>query len=87
MYIFHFVQSLGIFATTLSASIQIQEIIWVGIGLNCIASLIYIYEQLNNKIQFKLKNDIIAIMSNKYMFETPLADPNADVESIKRTLK
>jgi hypothetical protein len=43
--------------------------IWVGVGLNVLASLLHAYEQNNNNISAKLLEDINLIKNNKYVDE------------------
>lgn len=75
VYIFHLIQSLGIFTTTISVSLFASQYTWIGIFLNTVASLIYIYEQVNTKISHRLQADLIAILQNRYICETPLIEP------------
>lgn len=76
IYLFHLIQSSGIFVTSFAASNNNQYLIWVGIALNFIASIINVYEKTNNNILKKLMNDIKAIKEGSYidegeMIETP----------------
>jgi hypothetical protein len=73
-YIFHFIQSVGIITTTIATGYDIKPLIWGGIGINVIASLIQIYEQLNNSMLQKLMNDIKLIRSGNYLDEGLLID-------------
>ena len=74
IYIYHALQTFGILTTTLAAGYNLQYLIWVGIGLNCCASLINIYEQINNTMLNKLLNNIKLIKDNKYIDENSLVD-------------
>lgn len=74
IYIYHALQTAGILTTTLAAGYNLQYLIWVGIGLNCAASLINIYEQINNTLLNKLLNNIKLIKDNKYVDEDSLVD-------------
>ena len=49
-------------------------LIWFGIGLNILASLINIYEKLNNNILKKLLIDIDKIKKGVYSVESQLID-------------
>lgn len=69
-YLFHFVQSSGIFITTIATGYNREEFIWLGVGLNILASLINVYEQLNNNMSKKIMNDIKAIKDNNYVDES-----------------
>lgn len=68
-YLFHFIQSAGIFTTTLAAGYNIKELVWGGIALNIVASLINIFEQTNNTLSKRLMKDIVAIKQGKYVDE------------------
>jgi len=69
IYLFHIVQSVGILTTTIAAGYDQKYLIWVGVGLNILASLINVFEQTNNSISKKLMNDINAIKSGNYVDE------------------
>ncbi len=73
-YLFHFVQSAGILTTTIATGYNIKELIWTGIGLNIVASLLRVYEQTNNNISSKILADINAIKNNTYTDEGLLID-------------
>jgi hypothetical protein len=49
-------------------------LIWAGIALNILASLINIYEKINNSILKKLYLDIDKIKKGNYLVETQLID-------------
>jgi hypothetical protein len=74
IYLFYIVQYAGILVTSISASINDQRLIWLGIGLNIIASIIQIYEKINNDQMKKLFVDIQSIKNGTYIDETPLID-------------
>jgi hypothetical protein len=69
IYLFHIVQSVGILTTTIAAGYDQKYLIWVGVGLNILASLINVFEQTNNSISKKLMNDINAIKTGNYVDE------------------
>lgn len=97
IYIYHLFQSAGILTTTIAAGYDLRYLIWVGVGLNCIAELINIYEQINNTMLNKLLNNIKLIKDNKYIDEDALVDiemssntnnqNNGSNQSIKNTNK
>jgi hypothetical protein len=72
-YMFYFVQSAGILATTIGTGYSIKELIWSGIGLNIVASLCHSYEQVNNNISTKLFKNIQNIRNNSYVDEDTMA--------------
>jgi hypothetical protein len=72
IYLFHFVQSVGLFITSYGTSNNNQILIWIGISLNFLATLIHIYSQTNNSLLKKLMNDINLIKDKKYIDEGEL---------------
>ena len=78
VYIFHVVQTIGIFTTTIAAGFNMKELIWVGVSLNFLASLINIFEQTNNNISQRLLKDIISISNGTYIDEGLIVEPNKD---------
>ena len=77
-YVFHFVQSAGIFTTTLAAGYNIKELVWGGIALNIVASLINVFEQTNNTMSKRIMKDIIAIKQGKYVDEGLTVEPEKE---------
>jgi len=73
-YFFHFIQSVGILTTTIAAGYDLKYLIWIGVGLNVLASLVNVYEKTNNDILKKLMEDIQKIKDNKYIDEIPVVD-------------
>lgn len=69
IYLFHIVQSAGILTTTIATGYNVREYIWIGVGLNVLASLINAFEQTNNNISKKLLQDIQSIKDGKYVDE------------------
>lgn len=78
VYLFHFFQSAGIFVTTIATSYHHDEFIWIGIGLNCIATVINIYEHINNNVSKKMLNNIISIKNGSYVDEDIFIDPDGN---------
>jgi len=70
IYFFHIVQSAGILTTTIAAGYDMKEIIWLGVGLNILASLINVFEKTNNGISKKLMKDIQAIKEGTFVDES-----------------
>jgi hypothetical protein len=81
IYLFHIVQSAGILTTTIATGYNVREYIWIGVGLNVLASLINAFEQTNNNISKKLLQDIQSIKDGKYV------DEGIAVESKKSSKK
>lgn len=70
VYFFHVIQSAGILTTTIAAGYDNKELIWVGVGLNILASLINVFEKTNNGISKHLLKDIEAIKEGTYVDES-----------------
>ena len=47
IYAFHVFQSAGILTTTIATGYNIRELIWVGVGLNVISTLMNVFEKIN----------------------------------------
>ena len=69
-YFFHFLQTCGMITTTLSASYDYKELLWIGISLNATASLISIYEKINQTISDTMLENIKNIKDGKYIDES-----------------
>jgi hypothetical protein len=75
IYNFHIAQTLGILITTIAAGYNIKLLVWIGVGMNCLATLINVFEQTNNNISSKLLNDIKAMTNGTFIGESNLVDP------------
>ena len=75
IYIFHVLQAAGILTTSVAAGYSIKELVWIGVGLNVLATLITVFEQTNNNISKKLLQNIEAIQIGKYIDEDTLVTP------------
>jgi hypothetical protein len=82
-YLYYLVQSVGILTTTIGTGYDIKELVWTGIGVNILASLIHSYEQINNNISIKLLKNIENIRKNIYVDEDVLIDLNEDSKKDK----
>jgi hypothetical protein len=69
IYAFHVFQSAGILTTTIATGYNIRELIWVGVGLNVISTLMNVFEKINTSISTKLMKDITSIREDKYVDE------------------
>jgi hypothetical protein len=85
IYLFHLVQSAGILTTTIAAGYDQRYLIWIGVGLNMLASLIDIYEKTNNNISKKLLADIQKIKEGTYVDEGTIVEPEQKSGSHKST--
>ena len=73
-YLFHLVQSAGILTTSIAAGNNNTEMVWIGVGLNILATLINVYEKANNSISTKILQDIKLIKEGKYVDEGVLIE-------------
>ncbi len=83
-YLYYLVQSVGILTTTIGTGYNLKELIWTGIGVNILASLIHSYEQINNNISIKLLKNIENIRKNTYVDEDVLIDLSEDSKKDKK---
>lgn len=67
MYLFYLFQSGSVFVTTIATGYNLKTYIWLGIGLNLIASLIHIYEKLNTSLSEQILKDIEMIRNGSYI--------------------
>jgi len=74
VYIFHIVQTSGILITTVGAGYNSKTFVWVGAGLNALATLIHVYENINNAMSKRLLADIKAIKAGTYIDEGELVE-------------
>jgi hypothetical protein len=68
-YLFHIIQSAGVLTTTIAAGYDMKEFIWIGVGMNILASLIAIFEKSNDSISKRVFKDIYAIKNGTYVDE------------------
>ena len=83
IYLFHLMQSAGILTTSIAASSNNTQLVWIGIGLNVFATLIHVYEKTNNALMKKLMYDINLIKEGHYVDEGALIDTDAGAGSQK----
>ena len=69
IYLFHIVQSLGVLTTSVATSYGKVEYVWLGIGLNVLASLITVFEKTNKSISKTIDKDIQSIKDGTYVDE------------------
>ena len=74
IYLFHFIQSVGILTTTIATGYDMKEFIWLGVGLNVFASLINVIEKTNNSISKHLLKDIEAIKDGTFIGESEVIE-------------
>ena len=74
IYLFHAVQMSGILITAIAAGYDMKSLIWLGVGLNSIATLIQIFEKNNNTMSDKIFKDIMLIKNGTYIDESNYVD-------------
>ena len=74
VYLFHIVQSIGILLTSYATGNNNTNLIWIGVSLNFLATLIHVFEQTNNSFLKKLMIDIKSIKDNNYIDEGELVE-------------
>lgn len=74
IYSFYLVQSAGILTTSIATGSNNINMIWLGVGLNLLATLINTYEKINNSILKKLLNEIREIKNGDYVDEKEFID-------------
>ena len=75
IYLFHIVQSAGVLTTTIAAGYDFKELIWVGVGLNIVATIINAFEKTNSSVSKGLLKDINAIRDGTYVDESSIEMP------------
>jgi hypothetical protein len=73
-YMFHIIQSAGVLTTTIAAGYNMRALVWVGVGMNIVASLINIFEKTNDSISKRLFKNIQAIKNGTYIDEGMMVD-------------
>jgi len=91
IYLFYLVQSAGILTTSIATGSKNINMIWLGVGLNLLATLINTYEKINNSILKKLLNEIREIKNGNYVDEKELIDiediEKEDIEKEEQNIK
>jgi multisubunit Na+/H+ antiporter MnhB subunit len=62
-----------------------SDIVWVGIGLNSLATLIHTFEQTNTKLSQHMLDNILSIKNGTYVDEGILIDIDDKLEK-KRSI-
>jgi len=68
-YLFYFFQTAGVFSVSLGQAYGNHYLTWSGVGLNSLASFIYIIINSNGKINDQLLRNIGQIKNNDYIDE------------------
>ena len=77
-YLFYVVQMVGLLTTSVAQSYGLTNIVWLGIGLNSLATLIHTFEQTNNKLSKHMLDNILSIKNGTYVDEGILIDLDDD---------
>ena len=70
IYFFYVFQYSGILTTTIATTYNTVEIIYIGVSLNLLASLIHASININKSISDRLMKDLILIKTGKYIDES-----------------
>jgi hypothetical protein len=79
-YLFYVVQMVGLLTTSVAQSYNMSNIVWVGIGLNSLATLIHTFEQTNTKLSNHMLDNITNIKNGTYVDEGILIDIDGKLE-------
>jgi len=79
-YLFYIVQMVGLMTTSVAQSYNMNNIVWVGIGLNSLATLIHTFEQTNTKLSNHMLDNITSIKNGTYVDEGILIDIDDKLE-------
>jgi signal transduction histidine kinase len=82
IYLFYLIQSAGILTTSIATGSNNINMIWLGVGLNLLATLINTYEKINNSMLKKILNDIKEIKNGDYVDEKEIIDME-EIEKVK----
>jgi hypothetical protein len=82
-YLFHLAQTAGILTTTIAAGYGIKELVWIGVGMNCLATFINVCEHTNNNISARLLGDIKAMKAGTFIGESNMVEPDEDNKKIE----
>jgi hypothetical protein len=74
VYLFHLVQTGGILTTAVAQGYGMKDLVWLGVGLNFLASLLQIFEQTNNNMSKKMLDNIMSIKNGTYVDEGVLVE-------------
>ena len=85
VYLFHIVQSIGILLTSYATGNNNINLIWIGVSLNFLATLIHVFEQTNNSFLKKLMADIKSIKDNNYIDEGELVETE-NIKNVNNSL-
>ena len=83
VYLFHIFQTAGLLTTAIAQSFNMSTVVWIGIGINALATLIHIFQQTNNKISKHMLDNIVKIKNGTYVDESVLVNEEPE-ESEKK---
>ena len=86
IYLFYIVQSAGILTTSIATSYDNKILLWSGISLNMLASLIQVFEKINDSKLKKLLKDIQSIKEGTFIDESSLIDTEKDFNNVTNNI-
>jgi hypothetical protein len=84
-YIFHAFQVGGIFMTSIATGLGLHDLVWIGVGLNSLASLISMFEKTNDGIMKRMLSNIKNIRDNVYIDESNVVDLEQGASSLPKS--
>lgn len=80
-YLFHAVQSAGILTVSIGQAYSNEFIVWIGVGLNTLASVLHIVTADNKKISKTLLGNLKKIKEGSYLDEA-IVDTEEEAKSL-----
>ncbi len=68
-YLFHISQAFGVFTVAICQALSLGDYLFVGVGLNILASVFEAFRQFNTKVSIKKLKDIDSIRRGDYVDE------------------
>ena len=81
IYLFYLVQTAGILLTSFAATTNNQELVWIGVIINSLASLMQIYIKMHDTSLKQMMSDLQLIKEGKYVDQGTVADIDQQVDS------
>jgi hypothetical protein len=81
VYLFHIIQSAGILSSSIAASYNNKQLLWIGVSLNVLATIIQTYEKINDAQMKRLMRDIQAIKNDNYIDECAFIDVEKNINA------
>jgi hypothetical protein len=74
IYLFYLVQTAGILLTSFAATTNNQDLVWIGVIINSLASLMQIYIKMHDTSLKMMMSDLQLIKEGKYVDQGTVAD-------------